>query len=223
MSIFKEAKASYGEKKAQIKAEKALQRSQTFDQSKSLHRQPTEPGYDQDDHRPQLPSRAQSYYYANDDEYSLHDRPRRRSYDVNSVASSSRRSHNHHHRHGTSRSSRHHSHRTEQPPPTSRSVALTEKNLKTHSESSSTRPSKPPTTQRYKSPYAETLPSRMDLTQADMRSVAPTARQSAMVPRTRSESELRLAHHRKEPDMNLAYGNVPPDLKYRIEIGRAHV
>jgi hypothetical protein len=43
-----------------------------------------------------------------------------------------------------------------------------------------------------------------------------------MVPRTRSESELRLAHRRKEPDMNLAYGNVPPDLKYRIDLDPAH-
>ncbi len=230
-SIFKEAKASYGEKKAQIKAEKSLQRAQTFDQSTSLHRQTlTELPYedDNDDFRPVLPPRAQSFYYANDDEYTLDDRPRRRSYDVNSVASSSRRSHRHH---GGSRSSKskskHHGshaerHSERHAPPTARSPALTERNLKTHSETSSTRPSKPPTvmttTQRYQSPYAETLPSRMDLTQVDVRSMGPDARQSAMVPRTKSESQLHLAHRPKEPDMNLAYGNIPPDLEFRVDL-----
>lgn len=62
--------------------------------------------------------------------------------------------------------------------------------------------------------------SNMDLTVVD-RSVYPVdTRHTAMVPRTRSESHLGAlqVQPKKKIDMNLAYGDVPPDLAYRTDL-----
>ncbi|KAH7323022.1 hypothetical protein B0I35DRAFT_333443, partial [Stachybotrys elegans] len=205
VSLFKEAKASYEEKKAQIRSERGLQRAQTFDTS-------------------QIPPRRESYEeyyeYGHGNDYDRDydrdfDRRTRRSYDegyseVGSVRSYQSR--------GT---------QSRRQVPRSR-PALTENNLKTLSEVSSTAPSKAPAPPAvYRSPYAETLPrdmalSKMDLTHAELRSIAPTeSRQSVMVPRNRSDPHLagQLSRPRqKEIDMDLAYGNVPPDLATRYDL-----
>lgn len=171
-------------------------------------------------------SRAHTAYYARDDEYTLADEPRRRSYDVESLASS-RRSHRHKSSH--SQSSRHHGghrERSTRAPSVAGSVALTEDNLKTHSEAASTQPSRPPVAiSRYRSPYAETLPmgqSNMDLTVVDRSVVYPVdTGRSAMVPRTRSEPHLgalMAQPKRKTIDMHLAYGDIPPDLAERTDL-----
>lgn len=209
-------------------------------------------------------------YYAEDDQYTLQDQPRRRSHDAASVASS-RRSHRSRVSH-----SHHGSHRprsTRAPSEASEALSeLTEDNLKCHSQAASTRPSRPPTTMsRYRSPYAETVPmgqSNMDLTVVERSVYYPTGasahypaessvyypaggsvhypadasvyypadtRQTAIIPRTRSESQLGAFDPRygalvpqsnalvpqpkkKKIDMNLAYGNIPPDLAERTDL-----
>ena len=191
MSIFKEAKASYQDKKAQVKSERSLNRAQTFDQTRSVHRH-----YDDFDY----------------------DQPRRRSHDDHSEITSprSRNSKSVYSR----RSSRDHPGAKNRPPP------LTESNLQTLSEVSSTSPSKAPYPNTYRSPYAETLPrdmlpSRTELARTEMRSVvAPSTRR-----RRSSSSELgQLPRPRegKEIDMDLAYGNVPPDLESRVDLDPAY-
>lgn len=97
----------------------------------------------------------------------------------------------------------------------------------------------------YRSPYAETLPmdqSRMDLTQVGPRSMMPTQHGNqyniqynnqvynsynnnyydnavgASIPRCRSETELRMIKKYNSIDLNLAYGDIPPDLESRIDL-----
>ncbi|OAR00640.1 hypothetical protein LLEC1_06215 [Akanthomyces lecanii] len=250
-SIFKEAKAHYSEKKESVKAERALLRANTFDETKSSQRAPSVRD-DNVDFRPRTLSRAHTMYYAEDDQCTLQDQPRRRSYDAASVASS-RRSHRSKASH--SHVSRHHgsSYRarsTRAPSEASEALSeLTEDNLKTHSEAARTRSSRPPTTlSRYRSPYAETVPmgqSNMDLTVVERSVYYPAessvyypaessvyypanGRQAAMIPRSRSESQLGplvpqsgaliTQPKKKKIDMNLAYGNIPPDLAYRTDL-----
>ncbi|KAF4975134.1 hypothetical protein FDECE_18600 [Fusarium decemcellulare] len=92
-------------------------------------------------------------------------------------------------------------------------------NLKTHSEVSSMAPSKAPPVV-YKNPFAnQTIP--MDL--AIPRTMAPSAYgypqgPGTMVPRNRSTGELVQMRPRKEIDMDLAYGNIPPDLASRTDL-----
>lgn len=215
-SIFKEAKASYDEKKAEIKG---LKRAETFDQPRSLQRQ-------NDHRRPRtLAARHAAYepeYYT---EYDYGKNPpeysdgRSRSLDVYSETSSRRSSHR------DSRSQTKQRHQASRSRP-----ALTESNLKTLSEVSSTAPSKAPNKvsarKAYRSPYAETLPkdsriSWMNLTQCDTKIAAePDWRQSILMPRRRSEPEIGTHQTRKakEIDMHLAYGNVPPDLADRVDL-----
>jgi hypothetical protein len=190
VGIFKEAKASYQEKKAAIKAERETQRAQTFDVS-----------------------HEQRYSY---DDYELE---RHRSYDdVRSHAS--RRTHGTH----RSGSTRHRDHAA-----VSRSrPALTENNLKTLSEISATAPSRPPVA--YRPPYAETAPRDMALSRPTLHR-APTEavayahpRQETGVSRPRSDPSLNDKGKKKvkEIDMNLAYGNIPPDLESRVDLDPAH-
>ncbi|KID77805.1 uncharacterized protein G6M90_00g035650 [Metarhizium brunneum] len=208
-SIFKEAKASYDEKKAEIRG---LKRAETFDQSQIPYRHD---GYSRPRGHGSHSGRSvyEPEYYT---EYDYGKNPgsydgRRQSFDVYSEAGS-RRSHH------TSRSHSKHYHHSERNRP-----ALTENNLKTLSEISSTTPSRPPMT--YRSPYAETLPkdmavSRMNLAQYDMKSIVEDDwRQSALLRRA-SESQIsrRDEPKDKEIDMNLAYGNIPPDLEYRVDL-----
>src|SRR5262249_29957268 len=108
-------------------------------------------------------------------------------------------------------------------------------NLRTLSEISSTAPSAAPLA--YRSPYAETAPrdmalSRPTLGHAATMSIMPTPtpteprsptetpystpRQSIAVHRPRSDPSLR--NRSKDVDLNLAYGNVPPDLASRVDL-----
>lgn len=127
------------------------------------------------------------------------------------------------------------SHRSQRPRGGPR-PALTEANLRTHSEVSATPPSAPP--QNYRSPYAETTSRDMTLSRPTL-ARAPTEGvlqeyphhpepQYAPVeeyppqhlpPMHRSISDPALPHKKaKEIDMDLAYGNVPPDLASRTDL-----
>lgn len=66
--------------------------------------------------------------------------------------------------------------------------------------------------------------SKLDLAQSDARSTAETEwRRGAALPRRRSESEIARRQRTKseEIDMNLAYGNIPPDLEFRVDLDPA--
>ncbi|RSM11470.1 hypothetical protein CEP52_003007 [Fusarium oligoseptatum] len=210
-SIFKDAQGTYKEKKAEIKSERAaLQRSQSFD-PRDLP--PQQPAYIDDDahyYPPQQPR-----YIDDGDRYYPP-----RAFDQRSQASS-RRS-------GRSRSVTSQSRRPRDDHYDTRSrPALTMDNLKTHSEVSSVTPSRaPPRT--YQNPYAETIPmdlaipAQSQLARVEMaRSVAPSAYGpggGAMVQRNRSTGELVKMKPHKEIDMDLAYGNIPPDLAERTDL-----
>lgn len=209
-SIFKDAQGTYKDKKAEIKSEKAaLQRSQSFD-PQGLP--PQQPRYIDDD----------AHYFAPQQPRYIDDGDRYyppRAFDQRSQASS-RRS-------GRSRSVTSQSRRPRDDYYDTRSrPALTMDNLKTHSEVSSVTPSRaPPRT--YQNPYAETipmdlaLPPQNQLARVEMRSVAPSAYGpggGAMVQRNRSTGELVKMKPHKEIDMDLAYGNIPPDLADRTDL-----
>ncbi|KAH7027933.1 uncharacterized protein B0I36DRAFT_365062 [Microdochium trichocladiopsis] len=215
MNVLKEAKASYDEKKAAIKAEQAVKRSQTFDVR-------TVPQY-QDE------AFDQDYEY----EYG-HGQVRHARYhdDAASYASS-------HRSHGSRRSKA-----TRQRSHSQARTALTMDNLKTHSEVSSVTPSRAPVA--YRSPYAETSRemtlSRPSLAQS--RSYAPSVRRDPglaadyydedqqflpqRAPMQRSQSDPYMGDERipgkpkKEIDMDLAYGNIPPDLADRVDLDPAY-
>lgn len=118
-------------------------------------------------------------------------------------------------------------------------AALTESNLKTLSEVSSTAPSKAPS--NYRSPYVETAPrdmvlSRPNLADVDARSLAVTERRPPTTAMTRRQSQMEVGgprrhsydygeHQRpasKEIDMHLAYGDMPPDLAERVDLDPVH-
>ncbi|KAK6957207.1 hypothetical protein Daesc_002493 [Daldinia eschscholtzii] len=183
INVLKEAKASYQEKKAAIKAERAIKRSETID----------------------IPSASRYYDGIEYDEWH-----RRASHDDTASQATSRRSYR------SKRSS------------SQAGTALTERNLKTLTEVSSTAPSRPPVT--YRSPYAETAPRDMTLSRPTL-AHAPTmpiyAEESAgstsgrMVPVLRSTSDPALREKEKDVDMNLAYGSLPPDLEERVDLSPA--
>ncbi|KAI4866015.1 hypothetical protein F4820DRAFT_272371 [Hypoxylon rubiginosum] len=190
INVFKEAKASYQEKKAAIKAERAVKRSETFSV-------PTVPRYD------------------DDIEYGGF---RRASHDDAASHTTSRRSY----RSRRSEGSRHRS-------VSQARTALTERNLKTLTEVSSTAPSRPPVA--YRSPYAETAPRDMALSRPTLAhapttpiyandSIVPAPMHGVQVPR--SASDPALGGKGKDIDMNLAYGNVPPDLEERVDLDPAY-
>lgn len=212
VAIFKDAKAAYQEKKASIRSEQVgIKRAQTFD---------VRPIYEEYD----LYDEPETYYeprYIED---------RRRSHDDHDAAS---RASSRTHRSRRSHRSHHPDHDGRPGPPTR---ALTETNLQALSEVSSTAPSVRP--RAYRSPYAETAPRDMALsrptlaspTRARHMAAAPTIvssqytesiiseanpRDSMLVARPRSDPSLR---KRKSIDMNLAYGNIPPDLESRVDL-----
>lgn len=187
-SIFKEAQGSYKEKKAELKSQKTLKRSQTFDPSRSAPRAPSRHDFVEDDFQ--------------------FDPPPRRSYEVSDAGSRhSRRSRSVHSR----RTCRDRGFDT-------RSQALTEGNLKTLSEVSATAPTKI-VPRGYVNPYAETVPMEMAMSRRDLgRSVAPTRGPGTIVPRNKSTGELVLKKTRKSIDMDLAYGDIPPDLATRTDL-----
>ncbi|KAK4119065.1 hypothetical protein N657DRAFT_684747 [Parathielavia appendiculata] len=210
VNIFKEAQAAYRDRKDAAKAHRrSIQRANTFDVASR-----SDPYYDE-------------YYYGRYPEYIHHayDRrslrdafSRRRSYDDDDGRS-----------HALSRYSRQ-SRRPHRPQSSERPLpALTEGNLKTHSEVSGSSPSK-----AYRSPYAETAPRDMQLSRPTLALGAPPpASESAgpvasgalvpgpgpnlqkLVQRPRSDPSLA---KKKSIDMDLAYGNIPPDLAFRVDL-----
>ncbi|KAL1854014.1 hypothetical protein Daus18300_011604 [Diaporthe australafricana] len=249
VNIFKEAKAAYQDKKASIKAERAaaaelrpgIKKAQTY-----AGPAPSQYSYE-DDHVHEVPDRRHFLSYEEGSYYTHEPRcidegDRRRSIDdarsdVQSLASS-RKSHGSHRSHRSRRT------RTARDDDEARSTRppLTVSNLRTHSEVSSTAPSQ--ITAVYRSPYAETAPrDSMAMSRPNL-ARAPTAPPStmmtmepALVPRqssgmmhhAMSESDLSTIRpypppkdgkkKKKEIDMNLAYGNIPPDLGSRIDLG----
>ncbi|KAF7545370.1 hypothetical protein G7Z17_g9231 [Cylindrodendrum hubeiense] len=206
-SIFKEAQGNYKDKKSQIKAEK-VQRSQTFDS-----RAPDSRALPDSRAYPEAPR-----YYQDEEQYYYDQHAPRRSYDQGSERGSERS-----HRSRSTHSRRHPDTRdTREWDTRSR---LTSGNLKTLSEVSSVAPSRAPQPRPYMTPYAETIPmdlaiSRRDLNHVEMRSAMAMSNRDpgTMVPRTRSATELSVRKPHKEIDMNLAYGNIPPDLEYRTDL-----
>ncbi|KAI0968112.1 hypothetical protein F4678DRAFT_443316 [Xylaria arbuscula] len=200
VAAFKEAKAAYDEKKAAVRAERAVRRSQTYDI-------PTAPRYEPDP----------NYDY----EYGRGEYDRRHSHDDGVSQTSSRRSH----RSTRSRASRLRS--TSQSRP-----ALTVGNLKTHSEVSSVAPSRPPVA--YRSPYAETAPRDMAVSRPTLvraptaphpstELMAPVPIENTYMQRSVSDPALpEMGKKKKEIDMNLAYGNIPPDLADRVDLDPAY-
>ncbi|RYP55099.1 hypothetical protein DL768_000218 [Monosporascus sp. mg162] len=201
LGVLKEAKATYDQKKASVKAERAVERaikrSQTFDVAA-------------------LPQ------YREEVDYGRHSLEYRRTYHDDAASqASSRRSHG-------SRFSR----RSRK----SKASALTENNLRAHSEVSATAPSQPPAA--YRSPYAETAPRDMALSRPIL-ARAPTAPAQSQAPmpiyyedevldpyqepaavmvRPRSNPSM----GKKEIDMDLAYGDAPPDLADMVDLDPAH-
>ncbi|KAB5518904.1 hypothetical protein GE09DRAFT_977984 [Coniochaeta sp. 2T2.1] len=218
VNIFKDAKAAYKDKKEALRAEKApvpgIRHAQTFDVASPRRAGPGVEYYD----------------YAPDDYYDdqVYDRyDRRHSQDDGHSLTSSRRSHR-------SRKSHHHRSASQSRP------ALTESNLRTHSEVSTTAPSAEPRT--YRSPYAETASRDLAVSRPSLHHAATTSaiypqltraatftetaspvstpRQSMLVHRPRSDASF--ARKPKEVDLNLAYGNIPPDLASRVDLDGDH-
>lgn len=217
VNIFKEVQAAYRDKKDAVKAERAgIQRAKTFDVAP---RGPADPYYN-DYHYGRFDGEIDRAY----DRRSLGDGSgRRRSRDEDDDGRS----------HASSRHSRR-SRRSQQPRSSSRDrPALTESNLKSHSEVSATAPSKV-----YRSPYAETAPRDMQLSRPTLAALPPPAESvhqttpppasEAVVParerrqlvhRPRSDPPLT---KKKSIDMDLAYGDVPPDLASRHDLDPVH-
>ena len=148
---------------------------------------------------------------------------RRETYDDGASVASSRRSHG-------SRFSR--SGRKRRP-------ALTVDNLKTHTEVSSTAPSRAPSRvpAGYQPPYAETAPRDMQLSRPNFAPPDASQQQVPMpiyyedevlepyeepthpLPRSRSDPSMQ---KKKEIDMDLAYGELPPDLEHRVDLDPDH-
>ncbi|KAK7754504.1 hypothetical protein SLS62_003524 [Diatrype stigma] len=207
--VFKEAKACYSEKKASIKAERAVRRAQTFDAG-------TAPQYQQYTDPIQHSSLWQRRRAATTND------------DAASQASSLRSS--------GSKYSR---------APRRARPALTENNLKTHTEVSATPPSRPPA--GYQSPYAETVGQEMALSRPTL--VPTSGNQQVPMPifyedevlepydepchepyqepyqepapaisRAKSDPSIPMHQKHKSIDMDLAYGNIPPDLEFRTDL-----
>ncbi|KAK2677756.1 hypothetical protein RAB80_006496 [Fusarium oxysporum f. sp. vasinfectum] len=163
-SIFKEAQGNYKDKKAEIKAQQGVQRSQSFDVNAQPQAFPQQQMYIDDDRSRYYPPRAG---------------------DQRSEAGSqrSRRSRSVHSRHPR--------------------------------EDFASRPKLPPRTVYKEIPMELAMPPR---------TMAPSAYGAGpMVPRNRSTGELVQMRPRKEIDMDLAYGSVPPDLKDRTDLDPQYV
>ncbi|KAK5657931.1 hypothetical protein OQA88_2481 [Cercophora sp. LCS_1] len=216
VSIFKEAKAAYRDKRESIKAERGgpvpgIQRAKTFD----------------------VPPRAYVEEYDEQESDIFYERPRAIRdvpHDARSRAIPDDM---------RSRASSHRSHRTARTRARSSSrdrgearPALTLANLKTHTEVSAVPPSRAPTVVRERGAggadmqlatrpalnHAATMPAAV----AGPSTVVSTPRQSMLVHRPRSDPALQQQPKRKEIDMHLAYGNVPPDLASRVDLDTGH-
>ncbi|VUC23255.1 unnamed protein product, partial [Clonostachys rosea] len=220
LSVFKEAQEAYKDARSQLKSDRALTRAATFDQNlnqstRSLHRHHHHHDYaeeEDDDHH-----------------YKYHEERSHRGHDARSEASSRRTSR----RSRSVISKRQNRHEDEESQyggsTTSRGSALTEKNLKAMTQVSATAPSRPPPS-TYRRPYAETMAlSKMDVTNAQMRDLAVSERRPPPTALTRRRSASEVSGHSpydqqlirapaKEIDMNLAYGELPPDLADRHDL-----
>ncbi|KAK3903578.1 hypothetical protein C8A05DRAFT_14462 [Staphylotrichum tortipilum] len=210
VNIFKEAQAAYKDRKDAVKAERsAVRRAKTFDVSRG------DPYYD-------------NYPYpSHDDNDHVYDRRALTDGGFD-------RRHSHDYDDSRSYASSRHSRRSRRPRSSERPFpALTEGNLKTHSEVSATTPSR-----AYQSPYAETVPRDMQLSRPTLAigpppqlarsDFAPAAGPMVLAPppeRTqlvhRPAFEAPVLAKRKSIDMNLAYGDVPPDLESRVDLDRS--
>ncbi|KAJ2895442.1 hypothetical protein MKZ38_006587 [Zalerion maritima] len=218
VGLFKDAKSAYKEKKAVLEEEKTIQRAYT--------------SYD-------VPVRSSSskYHPSPPDGFCYEVEGQSLADDDRVSRASSNRSHR------SLKSSR--SERTERTPKT-RTRSLTVANLDRLSEVSSTAPSKVPKT--YRAPYAETVSKSLVLSRPDLARAptAPAAAahyrgvySGALDPQpmchdamsvhepsvymNRASSEPNLVHDdqkkkKKEIDMNLAYGSMPPDLADRVDL-----
>lgn len=103
---------------------------------------------------------------------------------------------------------------------------LTESNLRTLTEVSATTPSQVPRAYNYRSPYAETAPRDLALSRPTLLrapTAPPTVNRTASDPSlasTMASNNININNKKKkEIDMNLAYGNIPPDLASRTDLG----
>lgn len=213
VGIFKEARAAYRERKDAVKADKAdraervagIKRAQTFDASHRSHHL----GVLEEDEEDEIDRLYE--------QRAIRDVPHRRHSQDDGRSEASNRSHR--------------PRRIQPAPPTDRQmITLTESNLRAHTEVSATAPSAAPA--GYRAPYAETAPRDMQLsrptlvhaatmplpTPTEVTTPVSTPRQSMVVHRSRSETQPK----RKEIDMDLAYGNVPPDLASRVDLDHDH-
>ncbi|KAL2152815.1 hypothetical protein VTH82DRAFT_3970 [Thermothelomyces myriococcoides] len=182
VGIFKEAQAAYRDRREAVKAQRG---------------EPQRGGV----------QRAKTFDVARGEPLYEHTSSRRRSHDDSDTRS-----------HASSRTSRH-SRRSRNPraieaPPTvpeGAPLALTEGNLKAHSEISATAPSRisqaPPT----ETPPRELVRSRT----APSESGTSTDGRRQLVHRPRSDP---VVTKKKSIDMNLAYGDIPPDLESRVDL-----
>ncbi|KAJ1328017.1 MFS transporter ACS family pantothenate transporter [Microdochium nivale] len=211
VNILKEAKASYDERKAAMKAELAIKRSNTFDVR-------TVPRY----HEETYDDGQDNYEYEYGDGDVMH-APRQYQHDDAASVASSRRSHSSRKSRGTV---------TRQNSQGQARPALTMDNLKTHSEVSSVAPSRAPA--GYRPPYAETSGdmqlSRPKLAKAHTfasdyhgQSQELVSSQRAPMQRSRSDPaagdlQVHGGSKQKDIDMDLAYGSIPPDLAERVDL-----
>lgn len=198
VNVFKEAKAAYQDKKAALKAERAADSETRPGIRKTQTYAGPSTGYyagHEDDQIYELPGRR-THNLPYDEQRSLGQADRRRSGDDAQSHASSRRSHGSH----RSKKTRDESGKSSRPP-------LTIGNLRTLSEVSSTTPSQAP--MAYRSAYAETATRTNNVVLSRPALVhAPTAPAAV---------DLR----RNDVDIDLAYGDIPPDLASRTDLGPA--
>ncbi|KAH6843472.1 hypothetical protein B0I37DRAFT_357431 [Chaetomium sp. MPI-CAGE-AT-0009] len=203
VNIFKEAQAAYRDRREAGKAERiGIQRAKTFDVT------------------PRADSYFEDYHYGGghpddfDQDYdrrSLRDGfGRRKSYDDDTRS------------HASSRHSRQ-SRRSRRPRSPERALALTEGNLKTHSEISATTPSKVQDAPRDMQPSRPPLaigapPAESTVPSGALVSATPPDRRQ-LVHRPRSDLGMT---RKKSVDMDLAYGDIPPDLESRVDLDPVH-
>lgn len=218
VGIFKEAQAAYRDRREAIKAERGgIRRAKTFDVTQHRDRDP----YQEEYHYGRY---ADEVDYVYDRQFICDGVGRRRSYDGDDGDRSL----------ASSRYSRH-TKQSRRPRALDRALpALTEGNLKTHSEVSATSPSK-----AYRSPYAETAPRDMQVSRPTL-AIGPAPPpmalhgSSALGAVVAAQPERQHLAHRprsdlapvvkkkKSIDMNLAYGDIPPDLASRVDLDPDH-
>ncbi|KAH6886229.1 hypothetical protein B0T10DRAFT_530470 [Thelonectria olida] len=194
-SIFKEAQGNYKDKKNEIKAERNLSRSQTFDQSRAI---PEPPKQSNDPYQ---------YYY----EYDRGRPPRTaRPYDTGSDRGS--------HRSRRSRNTRDFDVRSQHA-----LTEANMKTLSQVSGAPPSRP--PPAQRAYTHGYAESIPMDLAMSRGmpphEMRSQRAMSVRDPGIMVNRSMSATDLVERRKphkEIDMDLAYGSIPPDLEFRTDL-----